>query len=138
MTARPALPVDPDVGIPDLIRSLTDDSKRLVGDEFRLAKLEAKESIALGARGSLWLAMAFGVGVVAAVALTVFLASLIGAIANGNMWAGAMIVGALELATAYWLIKLGIKRFSEPSYSLEESREALKDTATWMRQQRAD
>ena len=35
--------VDPDAGIPDLIHRLTDDSKRLMSDEVRLAKLEVKE-----------------------------------------------------------------------------------------------
>jgi Mn-dependent DtxR family transcriptional regulator len=52
--------IEPDVGIPDLIRRLTDDSKRLASDEVQLAKLELSESIHSVSRGTLWLAVAFG------------------------------------------------------------------------------
>jgi hypothetical protein len=130
--------VDPDVGIPDLIRRLTDDSKRLVSDEVRLAKLELRDSVHTGARGALWLAIAFGVGVVALAAATVFLAALIGRIANGHMWVGALATGLIELAVAGWLVKRGIGAFGRPSYTLEESRGALKDTAAWVSHPRGD
>ncbi|MFL5520080.1 MAG: phage holin family protein, partial [Gemmatimonadales bacterium] len=63
MTARPIV-TDPDTGIPDLIRRLTDDSKRLMTDEVQLAKLETKESLHRATRGMLWMALAFGAGVV--------------------------------------------------------------------------
>jgi DtxR family Mn-dependent transcriptional regulator len=78
VTARPNVVTDPDTGIPDLIPSLTDDSKRLVTDEVQLAKLEAKDSLHRAARGGVWLALAFGVSIIMLVALTVFIATLIG------------------------------------------------------------
>ena len=138
-TPRPTLPgIDPDAGIPDLIRRLTDDSKRLVADEVRLAKLELGENIHAGARGALWLSVAFGVGVVGLVAFTIFAASLIGHAVNGHMWLGAIIVGALELVAAAVLIGKGLKAFRTPSYTLEETRESLKDTTTWVTHPRAD
>ena len=90
MTARP-IATDPDTGIPDLIRRLTDDSKRLVTDEVQLAKLETKDSLHCAARGALWLGVAFGVFVIVLVALTVFVTTLIGRIANGHMWVGALV-----------------------------------------------
>jgi hypothetical protein len=130
--------VDPDVGIPGLIRRLTDDSKRLVSDEVRLATLEMRESAHTGARGALWLAVAFGIGVVALGGATIFLVSLIGYLANGHMWIGAIVTGVIELALAGWLIKRGISAFAKPSYTLEESRAALKDTAAWVSHPRAD
>jgi len=130
--------VDPNIGIPDLIHRLTDDSKRLVGDEFRLAKLEMSENVHAGARGALWLTLAFGAAVVGLVALTLFGATAIGRIANGHMWVGAVIVGVLELGAASVLIKRGIGAFGRPSYSLEETRESLKDTTTWVAHPRAD
>lgn len=137
--SRPSMSrVDPDIGIPDLVRRLTDDSKRLVGDEVRLAKLEMSENIHAGARGALWLTLAFGAGVVGLVALTLFLATAIGRAANGHMWVGAIVVGVLELAAAGMLIKRGIGAFGQPSYSLEETRESLKDTTTWVAHPRAD
>ena len=64
------MPTDPNVGIPDLIHRLTDDSKRLVADEVRLAKLELHESVQRGGTGAMYLGIAFGVAVVAAVMLT--------------------------------------------------------------------
>lgn len=130
MTARP-IATDPDTGIPDLIRRLTDDSKRLVTDEVQLAKLETKESLHRAARGSLWLGVAFGVFVIALVALTVFVATLIGRIANGHMWVGALVTGVIELALGSWLLKRGLSMYTVPSYTLEETRGALADTAHW-------
>ena len=77
------------------------------------------------------LGLAFGAGVVALVAITLFLITLIGRIANGHMWVGALLVGLLELGLGAWMIKRGITTLAEPSYTLEQSRAALKDTANW-------
>ena len=130
--------IDPDAGIPDLVRRLTDDSKRLLGDEVRLAKLEMTENLHAGARGALWLALAFGISVVGLVALTLFLATLIGRLANGHMWVGALVVGVLELVAALVLVRKGLGAFAAPSYTLEETRESLKDTTAWVAHPRAD
>jgi uncharacterized membrane protein YqjE len=138
VASRPAVPIDPDAGIPDLIRRITDDSKRLAGDEVRLAKLELGENIRTGARGALWLSLAFGVGIVTLVALTIALIAAVGHWDRGHMWAGALIIGALELGGAYFLIKRGLGAFSEPSYSMEQTRESLKDTRNWAAAERAD
>src|SRR3954469_5653072 len=85
------LHLDPDAGIPDLVRRLTDDGKRLVADEIRLAKIETKENVKAAGRGGVPIALAFGLGVVGMVGLTVLLATLIGRLANGHMWVGALI-----------------------------------------------
>jgi uncharacterized membrane protein YqjE len=124
--------IDPDVGIPDLVRRLTEDSKRLANDEVRLGKLEMRENIHQAARGGLWLGLAFGAAVVAMVALTITLITVIGRL-TGNYWAGALIVAVLELGLGYWSIKRGMTDITEPSYSFEESRESLKDTAAWVK-----
>lgn len=132
VSARPVVITDPDTGIPDLIRRLTDDSKRLVTDEVQLAKIEAKEKIKAATNGVIWLALAFGVSVVMFAALTLFVATLIGRIANGHMWLGALLTGLVELGVGGWLVKKGLSTLTAPSYSLSESREALKDTAKWV------
>jgi hypothetical protein len=123
---------DPDLGIPDLIRRLTQDSKRLVVDEVRLAKIDATDSLHRAARGVLWMALAFGVAVIMFVAVTLFLVTLVGRAANGHMWIGALVTGALELGIGAWLVKRGLSAMTAPSYSLEASRNALADTANWM------
>ena len=125
--------IDPDAGIPDLVRQLGDDSKRLVSDEVRLAKLEMKESLRRAGQGAVRLAVAFGVGIVMLVALTVFLATLIGRLAAGHMWVGALVTGLLELAVAAVLLKKGMAAFSEPSYSLEDTRGSVGETVRWVR-----
>jgi hypothetical protein len=127
------LPTDPDAGIPDLIRQLGDDSKRLVADEVRLAKLEMKESVQRAGHGAVRLAVAFGIGIVTLVALTVFLATLIGRLAAGHMWVGAIVTGLVELAIAALILRKGLTVLREPSYTLEDTRESLKETASWVR-----
>ena len=131
MTARPNVVIDPDTGIPDLIRRLTDDSKRLVTDEFQLAKLETKDSLHRASRGALWLGLAFGVSIIMLVALTVFVATLIGRIANDHMWVGALVTGVIELALGFWLLKRGLATYTQPSYTLVETRSSLADTQHW-------
>ena len=130
MSARPIM-TDPDTGIPDLIRRLSGDSKRLVSDEVRLARIEAKDSLRRATRGVLWLTLAFGIAVVMFVALTIFLVTLVGRAVNGHMWIGALVTGVFELALGAYLIKRGLRVIAEPSYSLEASRLALADTANW-------
>jgi hypothetical protein len=130
------VPVDPNTGIPDLIRDLAEDSKRLLKDEVQLAKLETKESVRRASKGTLRMALAFGIGVVTLVGLTLLLATLIGQLANGHMWVGALITGVLELGVALFLIRRGTGAFKEPSYTLEETREAVKETARWAKHAR--
>jgi uncharacterized membrane protein YqjE len=130
VTARPIM-TDPDTGIPDLIRRLTDDSKRLATDEVRLAKIETKEGMHRVTRGALWMGLAFGAGVVTLVALTLFVATLIGRLANGHMWVGALVTGLLELGAGVYLLKRGFAAYAEPSYSMAETRHSLADTGNW-------
>jgi len=128
--------VDPDTGVPDLIKQLGSDSKRLVQDEVRLAKLEAKESVHRAARGALWLGVAFAIGVVTMVAFTLFVVTLVGRLANGHMWIGAVVTGVLELVLGALLLKRGMAAFKEPSYTLEETRAEAVSTAHWVKHAR--
>ena len=125
------MPIDPDVGIPDLIHRLTDDSKRLLNNEVRLAKLELRDAVHQAGRGAMWLGVGFGVGVVALVAFTLFLVTLIGRIAAGHVWIGAVVTGVLELGVALTLFRRGKRAFTEPSYTLPETRQALTGTVNW-------
>lgn len=133
MTAPVRAPIDPNVGIPDLVRRLAEDSKRLLGDEVRLGKLEIKESVKQASKGVMWMALAFGVGVVMLVALTLMLATLIGDLASGHMWAGAIVTGIIELAAAAWLIKKGVGALATDAYTLPQTRNTAKDIASWAR-----
>jgi hypothetical protein len=135
-TVHQAVHIDPDTKVTDLIGRLTDDSKRLLNDEVRLAKLETTESVHVASRGALWLALAFGTGIVAMVAFTILLTTLIGRLI-GLMWAGALITGALELGVGFFLIKRGTNTLAHNSYTLGESRAELRRTAEWIASERA-
>ena len=127
------MPVDPDAGIPDLIHRLSDDSKRLMSDEVRLAKLELKENLKRGGKGTMLLGIAFGIGVLAMVMMTLFLVTLIGRLAAGHMWVGALTTGVVELAIAGVLVKRGLGAFAEPSYTMEQTRQSISETKSWVK-----
>lgn len=124
MAANP-MRIDPDAGIPDLVRRLSDDGKRLVSDEIRLVKIETKENVKAAGRGGIRLALAFGIGTVTLVAMTLLMVTLIGRLANGHMWVGALVTGIVELVLAFVLVKRGVKALAEPSYTLEGTRAGL-------------
>ncbi|HEY4132581.1 MAG TPA: phage holin family protein [Gemmatimonadaceae bacterium] len=119
------MPVDPNAGVPDLVGRLTDDSKRLVTGEFRLAKLEMHDGLKRGGQGAMWLGISLTVGVVGIVAFTLFVATLIGRIASGHMWLGAIIAAVIDLAIGVVLVRRGLAVYRKPSYSLEETRATL-------------
>lgn len=126
------VPIDPDAGIPDLIRRLVDDSRRLAGDEVRLAKIEMRENVHEATRGGIWLGIAFGAGVVALIGLTVLLTALLGGLL-GNLWAGALVTAVLWLGSGYLLITRGLAQIKEQSFTLPVTRETTKETAQWVR-----
>jgi len=108
--------------IPDLVRRLGDDSKHLLNNELRLAKLEMHEAAHEAGAAATSFAVAFGAGVIAVVALTLFIATLIGRIVNGHMWLGAGIAGVIDVAAGAVLLRKGLAEFSEPGRALDELR----------------
>lgn len=126
---------DVDAAIPDLVRSLRADSSRLVAGELKLARLEAHEAVRSGTRGAVWLAIAFGAVVVALAALTVLLTAVAGRL-TGQMWAGALIAGAIDLAAGALFLRHGVALFREPdSYTLQKTRAEFGQTTRWAREE---
>jgi uncharacterized membrane protein YqjE len=132
VASRPVVPIDPDAGIPDLIRRLVDDSRRLAQDEVRLAKIELRASAHSATRGGIWLGIAFGAGVVALVALTVLLTALLGGLL-GNLWAGALVTAALWLGSAYLLVTRGLRQIKEQPFTLPETRHEARETVNLLK-----
>jgi hypothetical protein len=116
--------VAPEITIPDLVRQLGGDSKQLLTDEVRLAKLEMHEAAHEAGAAAVVLAVAFGAGVIAVVALTLLIATLIGRFVSGHMWLGAIVAAVLDVAVGAVLIKRGLVAFAEPSRALDELRSA--------------
>ena len=118
----PQWPRTADTTIPDLVRQLGTDSKQLLSDEVRLAQLEMHEAAHDAARATVLLAIAFGGVVVMSVALTVFVATLVGRVANGHMWIGSFAAALVDFALGALLVKQGIVAFGEPARALSELR----------------
>ena len=57
--------------------------------------------------------------------LTLLAVTLIGRVAGGHMWIGALVTGIVEAVVGVLLLKKGMSEFTEPSYSLEQTRESL-------------
>ena len=129
--------IDPNVRVSDLVGRLGDDSQRLISGQTRLAKLEMGESVHVGARGALWLALGFGMGVIALVAVTVLLTVVFGNGIFGRAWPGALIAGGIDLGAGAVLIIVGSRVLKHTRYTLGESREELRQTASWISRQTA-
>lgn len=108
-----------------MIKQLTDDSKRLLGDEVRLAKLETIENLHSAARAGLWLGAALGVAIVALVAGTLLMATIIGRLVEGHYWVGALVTAAVELLAGYWLLMKGLTQYEQAPYSLPDTRDGI-------------
>jgi len=127
--------IEPNVKVGDLVGRLGDDSQRLISNQARLAKLEMGESVRIGTRGALWLALGFGTGVIALVAVTVLLTVVFGNGIFGRAWPGALIAGGIDLIAGAVLLVIGSRVLKHTRYTLGESREELRQTAAWISRQ---
>lgn len=120
------VPINPDTGVTDLVRQLADDSRRLMADEVRLARMETLESIGAAKHGAIWLGIAFACAIVMLVAFTLFCATAIGRLAGGHYWIGALVTAVIDLALGFWLLKRGRAAFREGPYSLPDTRAGMR------------
>lgn len=126
--ATQGIRIEPEPTIGDLIGRLTDDSKRLASNEVRLARLEMGESIHHAVQGGIRFALAFGIAILALVALSVLLTAVIGSVLIGKTWAGALITGAIEIIAGALLAWGGVTVMRKADFTLGESRAELKTT----------
>jgi hypothetical protein len=97
-------------GVVELVRQLSDDSRRLARNEIRLAKLEMAHTLRAGGQGAMVMGVAFGASVIALSALTIcVIAALSRAI--GKVWMAALITGVIELALGFLLVQRGARDF---------------------------
>jgi hypothetical protein len=118
-------PIDPDKGIPDLLKQVADDSRRIARDEVRLAKLETAESVREAGKGAIRLGIAFGAAVVMLVAATLLVTAFFLRV-SGHVWVGALLAAAIDLAAGLWLLQRGMASFKRAPYSLPDTRQGLK------------
>lgn len=128
--ATRSIRVEPEPTLGALVNRLTDDSKRLLSNEVRLARLEMGESMHNAVSGGTLLALAFGIAILALVALSVLLTELIGSVLIGAAWAGALITGGLEVVVGALLLWAGMRTVKSADFTLGESRAELRATMT--------
>lgn len=97
---------DADASLSEIVGQLAADSKQLVSAEVRLAHLEIEEGARRASRGIAAVAAAFGIAVIAASAITLLMAMLLGTL-TGRPWLGAVLVGGVELIAGGVLFRRG-------------------------------
>jgi len=123
--ARRDVYIEPNATIGDLVSRLSDNGKRRLGDEVRLAKIEIGENVKEAGRGMVWIGIALAFAFVALTAITVAVAALIGRVFTDALWLGTLLTGLLWLVIGGVLARRGITTVGEPSYTLAQTRREL-------------
>jgi integral membrane sensor domain MASE1 len=122
--------------IPELIRSLLDDTRVLIREELALAQAEIREELSTAQT----VALAFGSAALAAAIGAVLLAvALGGAIAyflNWPAWTGYAIVAVLLFAAGYFLVRLGRNRLARVR-ALPQTTATVKENLAWIQSKSA-
>jgi hypothetical protein len=111
---------DGQAGVVELVRQLSDDSRRLARDEIRLAKLEMADTLRSGGQGAMVMAVAFGASVIALSALTVCVIAAL-SLAIGKVWIAALIAGVVELLLGFLLVQRGARDFEGIGHSVADN-----------------
>lgn len=121
-------------GVVDLVRDLGGESRTLVKQEVRLARLEVKEKI-----GEARLAAAFAAGgavlaLVGALAATTGLVLLVGdEWLRDRMWLAGIVVALLALGVAAWQARRGMTHLSPRELLPDQTVETLKEDREWLK-----
>lgn len=117
----------------ELLSDLAHETTTLVRQEVELAKTEMSEKAT--ALGKDLAAIAVGGAILYAGVLVLLAAATIGlAYAIGPFWS-ALVVGALVTIIGGAMIATGLKKMKEQSLSPDKTKESIKETKTWAREQ---
>jgi hypothetical protein len=111
---------DRQAGVVELVRQLSDDSRRLARDEIRLAKLEMADTLRSGGQGAMVMSVAFGASVIALSALTICVIAAL-TLAIGKVWIAALITGCVEILLGFLLVRRGAHDFEGISHSVTDN-----------------
>jgi len=122
--------------LPELIRSLLDDTRMLIREELALARAEIGEELS----GAQTVALAFaGAALVAGIAAVLLAVAIGGAIAyvlNWPAWSGYAIVAVLLFATGYGLVRYGRSRLARVR-ALPQTTATVKENVAWIQSKSA-
>jgi len=129
----PAVPLEPDSSLGELLGRITTDFGELVSTQVELAKVEIKEEVAKAGRGAAMLSGAAVASMLALVGLT-FAAAWGLAEVMPTGWA-FLIVAVVWAAIAGVLALTGRARLREVN-AVPETRESIKEDVEWAQQQK--
>lgn len=121
----------------DLVRRLTEDSRRLAGSEIQLAKLEMTDKVHVTSKGATLYGIAFGAGVVALSALTIAVAAAL-TLAVGKVWIAALITGAIEILVGFLVVRGGTRTIATLSRAVPEAGKEILGSTRRVERERAD
>lgn len=111
---------DAQAGVVELVRQLSDDSRRLARNEIRLAKLEMADALRAGGQGAMVMGVAFGAAVIALSALTICVIAAL-SLAIGKVWIAALATGVVEIGLGFLLVHRGARDFEGLSHSMADA-----------------
>jgi hypothetical protein len=123
---------EPSIG--ELFKRLSADASHLVQQEIGLAKAELGETARRLGRTAAKLAVAAGIAIPGALAITAFLVIALGD-AIGSYWAGALIVGAALLGTAAIMVRRALRALREEPIGAPTTAQTLREDARWAKEQ---
>jgi uncharacterized membrane protein YqjE len=133
--AQPMRSEDPrQQSLGELMKQLADQTSRLVRSEVRLARAEMTEKAQAYARAGAMLGAAAVVGLLAGIALTLFLIYLLKLALP--LWAAALIVTVVYGVIGAALFMAGKKKLDEAKTPVpEQTVESVKEDVQWLRTQ---
>ena len=118
----------------ELLRNLSQDAASLVKQEIALAKLEVRAGVKVYTDNAASLAIAVGLALLGAFALTAFAIVALGDLFD-NYWLSALLVSVILLGTAAILAKKGLGRIRERSMKPQATAETLREDKQWAKQE---
>lgn len=120
----------------DLLRELADETRMLVRQELRLARVEVREIASEAGRNAGLIAAGGFVAYAGFLALVAGLGFLLGRVMP--LWLSFSLVGLVVLLVGYALYRGGRSGLRETDFSLERTTESLQEDRQWMKEEARD
>lgn len=117
----------------ELLQQLAEDTRSLIRDEIKLARLEVQEK--LDSLKHFAAAIAAGVALLAlaGLAFAAFLVLGLGALLGGAFWLSALIIGIVFAAIGGLLAIVGLKKVSARKLTPQRTIRSLQDDRQWLK-----
>jgi hypothetical protein len=125
--------------VPALLRDLVDETRVLLQEEVRLAKVETRETLSVIGRNLTGIAIGAGLGLAALLALAVALnRGLTVLLAQGMplevaVWLAPLLIAMVFGVACAVLVSRGVKTIQNQSLVPEKTRQTLKEDKEWLR-----